>query len=157
MPHPASHAILAVTLVLAGPARAEEGVAIPPVTDTEALTECSACHIAYPPGLLPSRAWQAIMADLTNHFGENASLSPEAAKRIEAYLVANSADTLGYTGVLRGVDPAKPPLRITAMPWWRAVHEGEISPATFADPRVGSKANCAACHRGAQRGLFGEE
>ncbi len=33
-----------------------------PVTNAAYSEECGACHMAYPPGLLPSRAWTAIMS-----------------------------------------------------------------------------------------------
>jgi hypothetical protein len=29
--------------------------------------ECAACHLAYPPGLLPARSWSRIMSGLDKH------------------------------------------------------------------------------------------
>jgi mono/diheme cytochrome c family protein len=29
--------------------------------------ECAACHMAYPPGLLPARSWTRIMSGLDKH------------------------------------------------------------------------------------------
>ena len=42
--------------------------------------ECSSCHMAYHPGLLPERSWRKMMAELDKHFGQNASLDAPAAK-----------------------------------------------------------------------------
>ena len=36
--------------------------------------ECGSCHMAYPPGLLPGVSWQRLMAELDNHFGDNAEI-----------------------------------------------------------------------------------
>jgi cytochrome c peroxidase len=33
----------------------------------------------------------------------------------------------------------------------------EISRATFAGPEIGSRANCVACHQGAEHGDFSED
>ena len=47
-------------------------------------TECGACHVAYPPRLLPASSWRAIMGGLAAHFGTDASLDPGAAAEIAA-------------------------------------------------------------------------
>ena len=130
----------------------------PPVRDAVVQTECSACHMAYPAGLLPARSWQAVMAGLKDHFGENASLDAATAKEITNYLVANAADARGRRSrVLRGLGPGEAPLRISETPWWIGKHRGEVRPGAFEDTRVGSKANCVACHRGAVRGVFEDD
>src|SRR5690606_37122372 len=41
--------------------------------------ECGACHLPYPPGLLPAASWQRIMQDLAHHFGTDASLDAATA------------------------------------------------------------------------------
>ncbi len=33
--------------------------------------ECGACHLAYPPSLLPQASWRGIMDGLADHFGED--------------------------------------------------------------------------------------
>jgi hypothetical protein len=143
---------------LAGSRASSEEEYFPPIRDTVVQTECSACHMAYPAGLLPARSWQAVMNGLKDHFGENASLDAATAKHIADYLVANAADARGRRSrVLRGLGASDVPLRISETPWWIAEHRGEVSPGAFEDPRVGSKANCAACHRGAVRGVFEDD
>jgi len=150
--------LLAVLAFLAGspaPALAEGGVGLRQVTHEATKTECSACHMAFQPQFLPARSWQALMSDLTNHFGENAQLDQATAADITAYLVANAADANGKSRILRGVKDSETPLRITDMPWWIRAHSEEVSPASF--NRAGSKANCVACHRGADKGYYGDD
>lgn len=148
--------ILIVLAAAALPALADERMQ--PVTDPETKAECSACHMAFPAGFLPARSWQAIMAGLDSHFGENAALAQDVTARIEAWLVANAADGRGRSEVLRGLDPSVTPLRISDLPWWQREHgPREVNPAAFTDPAVGSKANCVACHRGADRGIFEDD
>jgi Dihaem cytochrome c len=139
-------------------AMAEGGGQFPPPRDGVAMKECSACHMAFPPAMLPARSWHKLMAGLDNHFGENASLDPATAQHINDFLVANAADAGGRESrLLRGLDQADTPLRISEMPWWVRAHNGEVRPSAFKDPRVGSKANCTACHRGAAKGYYGDD
>jgi hypothetical protein len=147
-------AVLATGHLAGSRARGEEEY-FPPIRDTVVQSECSACHMAYPAGLLPARSWQAVMAGLTDHFGESASLDSATAQHITDYLIANAADARGRRSrVLRGLGPGEVPLRISETPWWIGKHRGEVRPGAFEDPRIGSKANCVACHRGAVRGVF---
>jgi hypothetical protein len=111
-------------------------------------SECGSCHIPYPPALLPRESWQAIVADLHNHFGSDASIDATTARGIEAYLIANAA---------RRPAPADrlPPLRITATRWF--VHEHDEVPATlWKSSGVKSPSNCSACHPRAEQGEFSE-
>ncbi|MDH5218993.1 MAG: diheme cytochrome c, partial [Gammaproteobacteria bacterium] len=58
--------------MLSSTAIAARDVAV--VTDSLYKEECSACHMAYQPGLLPARSWEKMMDNLADHFGENAEL-----------------------------------------------------------------------------------
>lgn len=139
---------IGLTLGLA-PAVADDDERIAVATDPLTQKECSACHIAFPPSMLPAASWSKIMADLSNHFGDDASLPPADAKAIEAYLTANAGpDRLA-------ADPAAPPLRITELPWFKREHSEEVSPRQM--QKAGSMANCAACHRGAANGVFEDD
>ena len=134
-------------------------VAATPSDSAELFTsECGACHMAYPAALLPARSWQAIMGNLADHFGENASLDPDAATRISDYLLANAADAGGrQSNVLRGLAAGDVPLRITDTPWWKRQHD-EVSRAAFKRADVKSASNCVACHgQGAARGVFEDD
>ncbi|WP_197916359.1 diheme cytochrome c [Thiosulfatihalobacter marinus] len=150
MKHTLSLTALALTAL---PAFADESEYMPPVSDPVALAECSECHMAYPAGFLPQRSWSRIMATLEDHFGEDASLDADTSARIETYLTGNAADAGGRSsGLLYGVAATDTPLRISDMPWFRAEHDGEVSAHRLR--KAGSISNCAACHRGAERGSF---
>ena len=133
----------------------------PPVTDTLTKKECGACHMTFQPQLLPERSWVAIMSDLENHFGEDASLDKESAHRIEGYLVDNAADTVfnRFFGneILRGVKRGQTPMRITELPYWVHEHSEDLSPAVWKRPDVNSKANCRACHHDADLGYYEDD
>lgn len=132
---------------------------VPPVTDASTLKECSACHMVFPPQMLPARSWTAMMGDLANHFGEDASVDAQVQADITAYLTANAADTPPWSRnrrLLAGVKTADVPQRITEMPWWKRAHH-EVSARRYARADVKSAANCIACHKTADKGNFSEE
>lgn len=136
----------------------EEDEYFQPVKDKTALKECSSCHMAYSASFLPARSWQAVMAGLEDHFGENASLDEATAKHITDYFVANAADAGGRSSrVLRGLNSKDAPLRLSDTPWWIRRHDREVRPSAYKDPRVRSKANCVACHRDAERGYYEDD
>jgi cytochrome c553 len=109
--------------------------------------ECGSCHVAYPPRLLPAASWRALMDDLERHFGTDASVDPAAAAAIRAFLEANA-------GPPRSADDAAT-LRITQTRWFVREHR-EVPARAWRNPSVRSAANCAACHRSAEAGRFGE-
>src|SRR5260221_14355000 len=97
------------------------------------------------------------MADLANHFCEDASLTDVAVRQdITDYLTQNASDANGQTnGWVRRIPPDQTPLRITELDGWIAAHSEEVSPSTW--KKVGSKSNCVACHQGAVSGIFGDD
>lgn len=111
--------------------------------------ECSACHMAYPPGLLPASSWQAMMGGLDKHFGTDASLDEATVKEILPFLEANAAREPKKAR-------AEPTLRITETAWFKDEHD-EISTITWKNPKIKSAANCAACHTQAEQGNFDED
>src|SRR3546814_3549546 len=54
--------------------------------------ECAACHMLYPPGLLPAKAWRQQMQTLDEHYGSNATLDPDQEREILEFLLRASAD-----------------------------------------------------------------
>ena len=121
------------------------GPRLPAAVDGAWKRECGSCHVAYPPGLLPANGWRALMRGLDRHFGTDASVDAPTAAAITAFLETHA-----------GRDVAGPPiLRITETPRFLRKHD-EIAPAVFRSPKVGTAANCAACHRDAANGRFGE-
>ncbi len=113
--------------------------------------ECSACHVAYPPALLPADSWKRLMGGLDRHFGTDASLDPATAKAIAAWLEANA----GTYRKVRREGAAPPEDRITRAAWFRREHD-EVPAATWKRADVKSPANCAACHTQADQGDFSE-
>ena len=116
--------------------------------------ECSACHMAFPPALLPAASWQALMAGLDDHFGEDASLDAAATAEITAWLTAHAAETQDTkpAHLFRRANPDAP-LAITETRAWQRIHR-DIAEATFAAKPVFTRSNCAACHGDAASGAF---
>jgi hypothetical protein len=152
---------LTLLVLLAVPARsllAEEGLRLPAIDHAPMLQECGACHMVFPPQLLPTRSWDKIMGGLADHFGEDASLAEPVRADIAAYLVAHAADAPGTEAgdrFLRRLEPTDIPLRITETPFWVRAH-GEIAADLFASADVKFRSNCIACHKTADRGEFFE-
>lgn len=120
------------------------------------VEECGACHLAYPAKMLPAISWQAIMAGLENHFGENAVLAPDTARQIGDYLNGSAADT--GSRYRRGLAAGETPLRITGLPWFRDKHDEVPDRLVGQDAEVKSFSQCQACHgSAAERGIFDEE
>lgn len=137
---------LALGLASAAWADREHGLAAPMLKAYE--QECAACHMAYPPGLLPAPSWQRLMNGLDKHFGVNASLDEATLKTLSSYLLAHAG---------RGGQASAPPQdRITQSSWFVRKHR-EFSAQDWANPRIKSAANCAACHTGAAQGDFDED
>ena len=152
--------VAVLVVVLTGTSLADEGVRVPPVTDTMVQKECGACHMVFPPQFLPQRSWRKLVDGLSEHFGENASL-PDAQRTVVLdALLEQAADGPkgGAAGrkFASGIATDATPLRITDTPYWVREHR-EVRPAKWTDPAVKSKANCAACHKGADRGVYEED
>jgi|WetSurMetagenome_2_1015567.scaffolds.fasta_scaffold06701_9 hypothetical protein len=110
--------------------------------------ECGACHVAFPPRLLPAESWHAVMSGLDKHFGSDASLDPAVAREIGAFLEKNAGrEKYKATG--------KPLLRITETRWFQREHD-EVPARAWSNPKVKSAANCAACHTQAESGNYSE-
>ena len=120
----------------------------PPQVNAKFQQECSGCHVAYAPGLLPAESWRKVMAGLDKHFDTDASLSEQDNKEITAYLVNNASNRWRAQTA---------PLRISESGWFKRKHDShEIDPAVWKKPSVKSPANCGACHTQAERGDYSE-
>lgn len=135
------------------------GSVLPPKTSKLWQVECASCHIAYAPAFLPKASWRRLMGGLDHHFGEDASLDLATQADILRFLEANAADSgtsrMG-SRVMRSMDPNVAPLRITETRWFVRKHD-EVPHAVWSRKAVGSAANCAACHRQAEQGVFDED
>lgn len=149
-------AVTAIALVASNAAlsaRPVPGLPAMPVAGIVA-DECGACHMVYHPSLLPAASWSGLVATLSEHFGEDASLDPEVAAAIEDWLAGHASETVDTlpARALSRTDP-EAPFSLTAAPFWKRTH-AQLPEETFLSPAVGSRGNCAACHRDAASGLF---
>jgi nitrate/TMAO reductase-like tetraheme cytochrome c subunit len=104
--------------------------------------------VPFAPRLLPAASWRELMGGLPHHFGTDASLDAAATSAIGAWLEANA-------GRSRGAASAPAENRITRSA--RFVHEhAKIAAEVWRRPSVKSPSNCAACHGGAEKGVFSE-
>ena len=140
--------VLFAAIGLVGPSLAEDRRAPRVPLLPKYAQECAACHIAYPPGMLPAASWQRVVGDLPHHFGTDASLDQASVKEISTWLGANA-------GTARGGGAAPPEDRITRSAWFLREHD-EVPAATWTLPAVKSPSNCAACHTRADQGDFNE-
>ncbi|MCK5444762.1 MAG: cytochrome C [Rhodospirillaceae bacterium] len=107
--------------------------AISLATDPLTAQECSDCHPAYGPRYLRAYAWQKIMANLDDHFGEDATVDEDVRLKIEKYLVYNAGR------------PRKIGLRISEKTWFKKEHDARHISARMLE-KAGSISNCTACH-----------
>jgi len=141
------------TLTLLGlaslPAAADRGREMSQNVPKSYSQECAACHLAYPPGLLPATSWQRIMKGLDHHYGTDASLEPVQVQEIGRWL-----DT--HAGTYKRVREMPPEDRITRSAWFERKHR-KVEPAVWTLPSVKSAAQCAVCHTGAEQGRFDDD
>lgn len=132
-------------------------VSVPAVADGRLMTtqvptvykqECAACHMAYPPGMLPAPSWRRIMTGLDRHYGTDASLEPAQVQQVSAWLLANA-------GTYKRVREEPPEDRITRSAWFARKHR-EVDPAVWKRVSIKSAAQCNTCHTQAEQGNFDE-
>lgn len=140
--------LLAAGLTFSMFGRADEGGTLDSPLLPKYKQECAACHVAYPPKLLPAESWQRLMRGLPTHFGTDASLDEASVKQISKWLGQNA-------GTRRAGQTAPPDDRITRSAWFQREHH-EVSPRTWQLPKVKSASNCLACHARANQGVFNE-
>lgn len=119
------------------------------------VNECASCHTLYPPELLPKEGWSKLMGDLSNHFGDDASLDLADQQSILAYLLAHSAETSGQEMSVKMMQSLEKRdiIAITQTPFWKKRHK-KIPAEVFAGERVKSRANCKACHSDVEQGTI---
>ena len=111
--------------------------------------ECAACHMAYPPGMLPASSWSRMMTRLDQHYGTDASLDAAMVRQIGTWLEA-------HAGTYKRVREAPHQDRITQSAWFERKHR-DVEPAVWKRAAVGSRANCMACHTRAEQGDFDDD
>jgi hypothetical protein len=138
--------------------RGERGVAN--VSHPLYKEECGSCHMAYPPALLSTASWTAVMRGLDDHFGDNAELDAQTHKTISEFLTGNSADNSNYRRsrkFMQGIDANTPPLRISETPYFKRKHDEIPQSMLSNNSEVSSFSQCNSCHQGAQKGIFDDD
>lgn len=131
---------------------------VAPVNNTNYAEECGACHFAYQPGLLPARSWKKIMANLEDHFDENAELEAKEQKVLTAYLTKNAAEFSDYKRSIKIIRSlTNTPLRITETPYIVKKHDELTSAMVIGNPKVKSLSYCDNCHTKAITGSYAED
>lgn len=106
------------------------------------LAACSSCHLAFPPNLLPASSWHRLISTSAEHFGKDLTLDASTSARLSSFLTK-----------FAGPPATNASQRITTSVWWVRAHEG-LSASSSLRPIL--PVNCAACHREAEQGRFGE-
>ncbi|MEO5751343.1 MAG: cytochrome b/b6 domain-containing protein [Usitatibacter sp.] len=114
--------------------------------------ECGSCHLAYPPGLLPTRSWVRMLEEQDKHFAEDLGLSAAAVAKLTQ--AANTpAAAWGPWAISASAPTSQAPQRITELDRWRAIHH-RVPDERFKAKGVAGKHDCSACHRDAASGIF---
>ena len=111
--------------------------------------ECAACHMAYPPGMLPAGSWARMTRTLDKHYGTDASLDDASVRDISKWLQANA-------GTYKRVKEEPPEDRITQTAWFVRKHRA-LDATVWRHVSVKSAANCAACHTRADKGEYDDD
>lgn len=130
------------------------------VNNADYQEECSSCHMAYSPGLLPEKSWIKVMDNLDNHFGDNAELTPSSHQNLLNYLIPNSADKSDYRRsrkIVRSLSSDKIVDRITLTPYFIRKHNEIPKRFVIDNPKVGSFSQCNLCHSNTENGSFSED
>lgn len=143
MRHPILAAIL-IAITTAFSFSKVQAETFPVIMNQTVKTECGDCHMPFPPQTLPKASWEKIMSNLSNHFGEDASLDAGTTAEILDYHVQNASDVSNVRAAqkwrARGVG-----IRLTEAPRFIKKH-GNCAPEVWTHEKVQSKANCVACH-----------
>lgn len=122
------------------------------------VSECASCHTLYPPHTLSARSWNTLMANLEDHFGDDASINEADNRNILDFLVKNSAENSTQEVSVKILNSLKNKdiIAITRTDFWKEKH-ADIPKKVFAHESVKSKANCKACHSDIEKGLIEDE
>jgi hypothetical protein len=144
-------AVMLAQSIVALSAHAESHASPRVVLLTKYQQECSSCHVAYPPGMLPAASWQRVTAGLNKHYGVDASLDAASSNEIGTWLAA-------HAGTYRRISEEPPQDRITQSTWFKRQHrDGEVPAGVWKRASIKGPSNCAACHPGADKGNFNED
>ncbi|MBK9160562.1 MAG: diheme cytochrome c [Nitrosomonadales bacterium] len=132
---------------------------VKPVDNKAYKEECSACHMAYPPGLLPSRSWEKLLNEqaLGDHFGDDASLDGDTLREIHDYAMENAADKSFHKRsrkIALATENGEAPLRIIEVRYIKRKHHDIPEKMISGNKDVKSLSFCSKCHTRADDGNF---
>ena len=132
---------------------------VAPVKNDLYIKECGSCHFPYQPGLLPSNAWEKMMANLDNHFNSDATLDDKTFQTLSKYLSDNSAEkNMQYkrsNRIVSSIPAGQIPDSISTTPYIIKKHN-ELKKSMITQPEVKGLFNCMACHTTADKGSYSE-
>ena len=132
---------------------------VAPVNNQLYIKECGSCHFPYQPGLLPANAWNKMMTNLENHFNSDASLNEADLQTLTKYLNDNSAEkNMQYkrsNKIVSSLAKNQIPDSISTTPYMIKKHE-DIKKNLISQNEVKGLFNCIACHKTADKGIYGE-
>ena len=132
---------------------------VAPVNNQLYIKECGSCHFPYQAGLLPANAWNKMMTDLENHFNSDASLNEADLQTLTKYLNDNSAEkNMQYkrsSRIVSSLAKNQIPDSISTTPYMIKKHE-DIRKDLITQNEVKGLFNCIACHKTADKGIYGE-
>lgn len=117
-------------------------------------SECSECHLAYAPELLPARSWTRMLEEQSRHFGDDLGLDEAKIAQLAAWARGLSRPDAWPGAALRAeVAPSQSPQRITETSFWKRQH-ASVESSAFKSAKVSGKHDCGACHADAESGIF---
>jgi hypothetical protein len=132
---------------------------VAPVNNQLYIKECGSCHFPYQAGLLPANAWNKMMTNLENHFNSDASLNEADLQTLTKYLNDNSAEkNMQYkrsSRIVSSLAKNQIPDSISTTPYMIKKHE-DIRKDLITQNEVKGLFNCIACHKTADKGIYGE-
>ncbi len=117
---------------------------------------CSECHIAFHPSLLPARSWQKIFNTQHQHFEDDLDLDDETITELLKFHLDNAAEkelTEAARKILYYTPENVTPIRITKTIYWEKKHK-DIDEAYWKHDKIKIKGNCDACHLDAKEGTY---
>lgn len=132
---------------------------VQPVDNKVYTEECGSCHLAYQPGLLPTRSWEKLLTEtaLADHFGDDASLDAETLKEVRDYALANAADKSYHKRsrkIALATEAGDAPLRISDVRYIKRKHHELPEKMIKGNKDVKSLSHCNKCHTKAEGGNY---
>jgi hypothetical protein len=123
--------------------------------------ECSSCHFAYPPGLLPEASWKKLLATdaLGKHFGENIEMKEALRAELLDYAIKDAADHASAKRsqkIMASIGQGAPE-RITEVTYIRRKHQEIPERLIKGNPKVGALSQCDTCHTQAKNGNLDDD